>query len=194
MPSGYEKATMLDTNLLVYSILADHPASSTCQTFIEAGGEMIVSSITPVEMFFVLTKIYGIAPEIGLAKIDDLLLSPLSVINTDVSLISTALTLCSQYRIDTNDAIQVQMCLDLGIPALATDDRKLAKLCRDMEIEIKNPITPELRQTMHSWEKANLPPKGLPRILYQIYEWLKLRDRALGDEFRDATRNLTRLP
>ena len=39
MPSGYEKTTVLDTNLLVYSILAGHPASSACQTFIETGGE-----------------------------------------------------------------------------------------------------------------------------------------------------------
>jgi predicted nucleic acid-binding protein len=194
MPCGYEEATMLDSNLLIYSILADHPASPVCQEFIETGESLIASSITLIELFFVTTRIYGIEPALVLAKINALLASPLTIIAVDVDTVATALALCTEYKIDTNDAVQVQMCLDLDIPALATDDGKLIALCNRLKIETKNPITVELKQAMRIWEEANLPQKGLPRILHQIYEWIAAHDHALSDDFRNVTRNLTSMP
>jgi hypothetical protein len=47
---------------------------------------------------------------------------------------------------------------------------------------------------MRIWEEAKLPQKGLPRILHQIHEWIAVHDLALADDFRNATRNLTRMP
>ena len=75
MPSGYEDATML--NLLIYGILADHPASAVCQEFIEASDRLLASSITLIELFFVTTRIYGIEPITVLAKVNQLIASPL---------------------------------------------------------------------------------------------------------------------
>jgi predicted nucleic acid-binding protein len=194
MPSGYEGATMLDSNLLIYSILADHPASTVCQEFIEASESLVASSITLIELFFVTTQIYGIGPARVLTKINELFASPLIIIAADADTVAAALALCAEHKIDTNDAVQIQMCLDLGIPALATDDGRLIKLCKKLEIETKNPITDELKQTMRIWEEAKLPQKGLPRILHQIHEWIAVHDLALADDFRNATRNLTRMP
>ncbi len=194
MPSGYEEATMLDSNLLIYSILTDHPASPVCQEFIEASESLVASSITLIELFFVTTQIYGIEPARVLTKINELFASPLTIIAADADTVATALALCAEYKIDTNDAVQIQMCLDLGIPALATDDGRLIGLCKKLKIETKNPITDELKQAMRIWEEANLPQKGLPRILHQIYEWIAAHDHALSDDFRNVTRNLTRMP
>jgi predicted nucleic acid-binding protein len=194
MGSGYEEATMLDSNLLIYSILADHPASSVCQEFIEAHESLVASSITLIELFFVTTRIYGIERVMVLAKINELLASPLIIITADADTVASALALCAEHKIDTNDAVQVQMCLDLGISALATDDRRFIDLCKKLEIETKNPITVELREAMRVWEEANLPQKGLPRILHQIHGWIKARNHTLADDFRNATRNLTRMP
>ena len=194
MPSGYEEATMLDSNLLIYSILTNHPASPVCQEFIEASESLVASSITLIELFFVTTRIYGIEPTLVLTKINELLASPLIIIAADADTVVAALALCAEYKIDTNDAVQVQMCLDLGIPALATDDGKLTALCKKLKIETKNPITVELKQAMRIWEEANLPQKGLPRILHQIHGWIATHDHALSDDFRNVTRNLTRMP
>ena len=192
MPSGYEDATML--NLLIYGILADHPASAVCQEFIEASDRLLASSITLIELFFVTTRIYGIEPITVLAKVNQLIASPLAIIDTDADTVVAALALCVENEIDTNDAVQIQMCLDLGIPSLATDDSRLIDLCKRLEIEARNPITPELKQAMAIWEKTNLPQKGLPRILRQIYDWIEARNHALAGGFRNATRNLTRMP
>jgi predicted nucleic acid-binding protein len=194
MPSGYDTATMLDSNLLIYSILADHPASFVCQEFIEASDHLVASSITLIEFFFVTTKVYGIEPAAVLAKINQFFASPLGIIDADTNTVVSALALCFEHEIEINDAIQLQMCLNLGIPSLATDDGRLIDLCKRLEIVVKNPISPELKQAMSAWEKANLPPKGLPRILHQIYDWIGARDDMLADSFRNATRNLTRMP
>lgn len=194
MASGYEEATMLDSNLLIYSILADHPASSVCQKFIEANESLVASSITLIELFFVTTRIYGIEPVTVLAKINELFASPLIIMAADTDTVAAALALCAEHEIDTNDAIQVQMCLDLGIPLLATDDRRLIDLCKKLEIKTKNPITVELKQAMRVWEEANLPQKGLPRILHQIHGWIEAHNHALADDFRNITQNLTRMP
>lgn len=71
------------------------------------------------------------------------------------------------------DPVLLQAARTRGANILATDDRKLVQACHQVDITVENPIGASLRQQMASWEAANLPQKGLPRILRQIHQWLE---------------------
>lgn len=192
MISGYR---ILDTSILVYSLLEDHPASSECQKFIESQDKVITSLITLVEIFFVMTKIYGIDPTQTWEKIDELATtSPLEFTELEPDNLLSALNFCNQYRVDTNDGILIQICLESKNSILVTDDSNLTEVCRKLGISTQNPISEKVRQLMSRWEEDNLPNKGLPRILYRIWSWINKKDEKIATEFRGITQNLVRLP
>jgi hypothetical protein len=78
--------------------------------------------------------------------------------------------------------------------ALATDDTKLANACEAVGITSESPISAALRQEMAAWEAANLPAKGLPRVLRQIHEWLGRMHPQAADDFWSQTGSGSHLP
>jgi len=48
---------LLDTNLLVYALLEEHPASGVCREFITASPDWLTSPVTLLEAFYVLISL-----------------------------------------------------------------------------------------------------------------------------------------
>ncbi len=98
-----------------------------------------------------------------------------------------------RHQIDINDAILLQIGIEIGIPIIATDDKRLAKAVEDYGIVCENPITKEIRQEMAEWERINLPEKGIVRIYKGVHKWLEEKDKSIADEFKSLTKGLTRM-
>jgi predicted nucleic acid-binding protein len=182
----------IDSNLLVYASLIDHPASAACEQYIAAEPSWLTSVINLLELQRVLIGVYGLTEDEADIKLADF------AGTLDVESLTAQLVLASgphrhAYGIDFNDAILLETCRQHGVAVLATDDSRLAVACAALQIDVENPIDPPLRAQMTQWEDQHLPAKGLPRVLTRIHQWLEQRDPALAAEFHAATQSLSRL-
>jgi hypothetical protein len=96
--------------------------------------------------------------------------------------------------IDLTDAILLQTVQTRGALWLATDDTKLAQVCRRVGVTPETPIDAALRQQMIAWEAANLPTKGFPRVLRQIHQWLNRTTPQTAEDFWSYTGGGSHLP
>lgn len=182
----------IDSNLLVYASLANHPAMKACEQYIAAYPVWLTNIVNLVEMHRVLIGVYGVSASDADAKFADFK-DALIVENFTGALASAALPLRNTYGVDFNDAVLLQTCLKRKVTVLATDDRRLAVACVALNVTVENPIDSVLRTQMTQWENQNLPAKGLPRILLQIHRWIEQRNAALAADFYSATQAFSRL-
>ena len=127
MTSGSDAPIMVGSNLLIYSVLDDHPASPVCRAYIARQGRLSLSILTPIEMYFVLTRIYGIPEAQAVDTVERLMRATIELVSADGPDIAAALQLCASQHLDPNDALQIHLCQQLGIHRLATDDGHLTK-------------------------------------------------------------------
>jgi len=188
---------LIDTNLLIYALIEDHPASSVCEAFIRKENryrKLYTTVLTPFEVFHVLWRIYGLKREQAMEKALSLFNSPLSFIPITEEVAQISLEKIVEYKIDSNDALLLTSSILYDIPSLASDDRKLLKASNEEGIHTQSPINEKLRRDMNEWEKEKLASKGIPRILQRIYKWLLDIDNEIAEEFKKATNNLKQLP
>ncbi len=185
----------LDTNIIVYSLLEDHPASQVCDALIRSGRyDFHTTPLTPFEVYFALRRAYSIPKEEASEKALSLFDSPLTFAEIGTEDARTALKRCVAHDLDANDSLLIQACLRSNIPSLTTDDKRLLKASEENGILPQTPIEEEHRKKMRQWEADNLPPSGLPRLLRSIHSWLEDTNTEIAREFLDATKGLRGLP
>ena len=182
----------IDSNLLVYASLANHPAMMACEQYIAGYPVWVTSIVNLVELRRVLVGVYGVSESDADAKFTDLR-KALVVEDLTAAVAEAALSLRQSYGIDFNDAVLLESSRQRGVTVLATDDSQLAIACATMGINVENPVTPAVRAQMTNWENQNLPAKGLPRILLRVHRWIDQHDAALARDFHSATQALSRL-
>jgi predicted nucleic acid-binding protein len=182
----------IDSNLLVYASLANHPAMTACAEYIAGYPTWLASIVNLVELWRVLVAVYGVSEDDADAKFTDLSRA-LVVEDLTAPVAAVALSLRQVYGIDFNDAVLLESCRQRGVTVLATDDSQLAIACGAMGINVENPVTPAVRAQMTDWENQTLPAKGLPRILLRVHRWIEQKDAGLAGAFHSATQALSRL-
>ncbi len=75
-----------------------------------------------------------------------------------------------------------------------TDDQRLARACVASAITAVSPLDAALRQQVATWEAAHLAPKGLPRILRRVHQWLASSHPQAAQDFWAHTGGTRRLP
>jgi hypothetical protein len=105
-----------------------------------------------------------------------------------------AMNTADALNIDLTDAVLLQVAQARGASWLATDDSKLAWACQQVGITPETPIDAVLRQQIAAWEAANLPAKGLPRVLCQIHQWLSQTHPQAAQDFWSRTGGGSHLP
>jgi len=191
-----ELKKILDSNILIYSLLEEHPASKVCEALIlsyKDKFEWITSPITFIETYYVLLNIYEQESSQILQKIQQILKTSINVKDLDKNLVLLSLEKALNHQIDTNDSILLQIGIDFGISIIATDDKKLIEVCKNYGIICENPITEDIRNEMTIWEQKNLPEKGLRRIYFNIHKWLLKNNNKIADEFKLKTKDFTHL-
>ncbi len=182
----------IDSNLLVYASLANHPAMTACEQFITGYPVWVTSIVNLVELRRVLVAVYGVSESDADAKFTDLC-KAVVVEDLTAAVAAGALSLRQSCGIDFNDGVLLESCRLRGVTVLATDDTQLALACGRMGIHVENPVTEAVRAQMTNWKNQNLPAKGLPRILLRVHRWIEQYDVALAGEFHSATQALSRL-
>src|SRR4051812_29832430 len=74
---------ILDTPLVVYSLLQNHPASSICSQYIQSQGTWTTSSLVLLETRAILTKVYDVAGPLVTQKLAQLSALPIRVHGLD---------------------------------------------------------------------------------------------------------------
>jgi predicted nucleic acid-binding protein len=182
----------IDSNLLVYASLANHPAMTACERYITGYPVWVTGIVNLVELWRVLVAVYGVSESDADAKFTDLS-GALVVEELTAAVAARALSLRQSCGIDFNDGVLLESCRLRGVTVLATDDSQLALACATMGIKVENPVTKAVRARMTNWENQNLPAKGLPRILLRVHRWIEQHDGALAGRFHSATQALSRL-
>lgn len=188
---------LIDTNVLVYALIDNHPASSVCEMFIreqQDQHQFYTTTLTPFEVFHVLWKIYDLNIHQVLERVMLVLNSPLSFIQISERATRIAFKKRVEYQLETNDALLLAVALVHDIPSLVSDDIKLLNACEQEGLMALSPINDHIRAEISQWEKENLPEKGISRILTRIYSWLQEEENQVAQMFKIATNNLTQFP
>jgi predicted nucleic acid-binding protein len=158
----------IDSNLLIYASLANHPAVSACETYIAECSTWVTNIVNLVELHRALVAVYGVSEHDAGSKFAELS-AALTAEDLTGTLAVSALGLRQSYQIDFNGAVLLECARRRGITILATDDSQLALACAAVGIQVENPITPAVRSQMADWENQNIPAEGLPRILLRVH-------------------------
>lgn len=184
----------LDTMLIVYSLLSSHPASTVCEQYIRNRTGWLTTTFTLFEAKTILTKVYSVAPALASQKLAKFAASAILLIEVDLNIALDSMHVADKFGIDLTDAALLKLSQLHGAPGLATEDNKLTQACRQIGITPETPIDTTLRQQMVAWEAANLPTKGLPRILRHIHQWLIQTDPQTAQSFWSQTGSGSHLP
>jgi predicted nucleic acid-binding protein len=169
--------------VLVYSLLQGHPASMPCEQLLRSRTEWSVSTPTLFEAKAILTKVYGVKPSEATQNLDQIVRTPLAVIAVDEPSALAAMHLADALGVDLSDAVVLHAARSCGAAWLATDDGNLAQACLSLGLQTENPIDTVLRQQLTAWELTNLAPKGLPRSLRRVHQWLSASYSQAAQDF-----------
>jgi predicted nucleic acid-binding protein len=184
---------VLDTSILVYGLLQGHPAQAACEQLLRTY-PWLTSPLVLFEAKTILSKVYGVDPVLASQKVA--LFASGSNITVDLTSSDSvrAIHLADAYAIDITDSILLGIAQGLGATYLATDDQRLAQVCRQLGITPISPLDAALRQTVYTWEAANLAPKGLQRVLRRIHQWLSQYHPQAAQDFWSRTGAGSHLP
>ena len=120
----------LDTMIVVYSLLQDHPAAVPCTNLLCSFSGWFT---TPLAMFFeaknILTKVYGIDPAETTRKLQQFAAGPVAVIPIDEATADSAFQLADSHNLDLTDSVLLTLARKFGSVFLATDDQRLMQAC-----------------------------------------------------------------
>ncbi len=184
----------LDAAPIVYALLSGHPASAACENHIRGHAGWLTTSVTLLEAGAVLRKVYGVDPTLAAQKLTQFAAAPITVLSVDAALATVALSSAAQWGIDLADAVLLESCRMHGATIVCTDDAKLSQTCVRLGLIAETPIPSALRPQIAGWESANLPSKGLARLLYHVRIWIDRQDQRVAQEFWNQTGAGSHLP
>jgi predicted nucleic acid-binding protein len=184
----------LDTMIVVYSLLHGHPASLPCEQFLRAHGGWFTSTLALLEAKAILTKVYAVDPAAVTQKLRQVAGGPIACLDLDPPAVLDAMSLADSLHIDHTDAALLHLVRREGARWLATEDHALAQACTGFGITVLSPFDAALRQQVAAWESAHLTPKGLPRILRRVHDWLAPSHPSAAQAFWSQTGGGSHLP
>ena len=104
----------IDSNLLVYASLENHPAMTACEQYIAGYPEWLTSIVNLVELRRVLVAVYGVSESDADAKFNDLR-KALVVEDLTVAVAAATLSHRQSYGIDFNDAVLLESSRQRGV-------------------------------------------------------------------------------
>ncbi len=184
----------LDAGPIIYSLLSGHPASAICESYIRGHSGWFTTAATLLEVDAVLRKVYGVDPMLAAGKLAQFVVGPIVISAVDASLATSAMVCANSFGIDLGDAVLLQVCQLHGVATICTDDDKLAGVCTRVGLTAETPIDSAARRQIAAWESANLPRKGLARVLFQVRQWIGQQNSDLAQDFWNLTGGGSHLP
>jgi predicted nucleic acid-binding protein len=180
--------------VLVYSLLRGHPAETPCEQLLRTQTGWFTSPLVLFEAKGVLTKVYGEDPAVVTQRLAQVAAGPVILLDLDPAELPTVLQLADAQTLDLTDAVLLHLAQRTGARFLATDDHRLAAACPQLGITPLLPLDAVQRQAVGVWEAAHLPPKGLPRVLRRVHQWLSQSHPQAAQDFWSQTGAGSHLP
>lgn len=184
----------IDTMLIVYCALTQHPARAACRQFLTGRSGLFTSPAVLFDAKAVLTKVYAVDPAAATKKLAQFSTLPLTLIDLDAAAVPNAFQLADVHGIDTTDAVLLQLAMSHGARQIATDDQRLAQVCGQFGIHAVSPLDAALRKIVAAWELAHVPHKGMPRALRRVHQWLSQSHPQAAQDFWSQTGGGSHLP
>ena len=185
---------LVDSNIIVYSLLDNHPASEVCRDFLESKlYKFYISPIIPFEIYHVLHRVYGVPKSDAREKALLLFQASIEIFPVDGEMARNALEKAVTHGLELNGSLLLAAGIRYEIPSIATEDRRLLNISTKHGIFPQTPVTDEIKGEIDEWERR-IPPKGLQRILKAVYRWIKDRDEGIAEAFKDESQNFKTLP
>ncbi len=184
----------LDTMILVYSLLQGHPAALPCEQFFRAHSGWFSSPLVLAEAKYVLTKVYGVSDGAATAQLVQFAGGPVVLLDLDLATVISAFQLANVHGLDLTDAVLLHLAHRHGARCIATEDQRLAQACVQRGITPASALDAALRQQTAAWEAVNLAPKGLPRMLRRVHQWLSQTHPQAAQDFWSVTGGGSHLP
>jgi predicted nucleic acid-binding protein len=142
----------------------------------------------------ILTKAYSVDPGDATKKLLQFAAGPIALLDLDAAGATATLQLADTHGLDLTDAALLHLAHQHGAGFLATEDNRLAQACTQLGITPQSPLDAALRQQVAAWEAANLPSKGLARVLRRIHQWLNQTYPQAAKDFLSQTGGGNHLP
>lgn len=184
----------LDTMFLVYCLITGHPARAACHNFLRSQSGWFTSPLVLIEAKAILTKVYSIDPAVASTKLAQFSTVPMTFVDLDAAGVHAAFQLADGHRLNTTDAILLQLAIKNGARNIVTDDQHFAQTCSQFGLVAVSPLDAMLRQAVAAWEAAHVPPKGLARILWRVHQWLSQAHPQAAQDFWSHSRGGSYLP
>lgn len=184
----------LDTMLVVYCVVDGHPAGPTCEQFIKAQSGWFTSPLVLIEARTILSKVYSVDPAAATKKLEQFLTVPITFADLDATGVLAAFQLADVHGLDATDAVLLQLAISNGARTIATADQHFAHVCAQSGINAVSPLDAALRNMVATWEAAHVQPKGLPRVLWRVHQWLSQRHVQAAQDFWSQTSGGSHLP
>ena len=175
---------VLDTMILVYSSLRGHPAGPPCKQLLRTHTGWCTSPLVLLEAKSVLTKVYGVDPAVATQRLTQMVSGPVTLIDLTPADVIAALQVADSLALDHTDVALLLLAQNRGAGFLATDDQRLSAICPQFGVKPLSPLDATLRQAVSAWEASHIPPKGLQRVLRQVYHWLRQFHPSAAQSFR----------
>jgi predicted nucleic acid-binding protein len=180
--------------ILVFSLLQGHPANLPCEQLLRSEPAWFTSPLVLIEAKNILTKAYGIDAGIATGKLLHFAAGPIVLLDLDQSAVAAALSLADSQHLGLTDAVLLYHAQQQQATVIATEDQALAQACTSFNIKPVSPLDAGLRQQIAAWEAINLAPKGMPRILRRVHDWLNQAHPQAGKDFWSQTGGGNHLP
>jgi predicted nucleic acid-binding protein len=180
--------------VLVYSLLHGHPATQPCEQFLLAHSGWFTAPAILFEAKNILTKVYSVDPGDATRKLTQFAAGPVALLELDPAAAVSVLGLADSLSLDLADAALLFLARQHGAGYLATEDQRLAQACARVGITVQSPLDAALRNQVAAWEAANLAPKGLPRVLRRVHQWLGQGHPQAAQDFWSQTGAGSHLP
>ncbi|HME55539.1 MAG TPA: PIN domain-containing protein [Candidatus Lokiarchaeia archaeon] len=187
---------VVDSNILVYSLLKNHPAHQDCASYLESHDfdNTLFSTIDSInELYHAFLIYYQLEPDVVLQNISDILESSITFMHPGVEM-RQACSVALQNTLDLNDVALYFLALEIQAPVIVTDDIKFATFIKKEGLICETPIQQPTRDAMTTWESSHLPKKGLPRILAQVYRYLDKTNAEIANKFKIDSATFSKLP
>lgn len=192
--AGPTQVRVLDTMLLVYSMLQGHPAATVCEQFLTHQTGWCTNPLVLFEAQRILTRVYSVDSAAATQKLLQLCDGLVEIVELESASVGPALHAADTLGVDLTDAVLLQTVQQRGASFLATDDQRLAQACQQLGVAPVSPIDQAMRQQIAAWEIAHLAPKGLPRVLRHIHGWLCQSHVPAAQDFWNRTGAGSHLP
>jgi len=144
---------LIDADILSYALFKGHNAHKYCwpvlQDAVHGRIQAALTAVTLLESYHALVKDYLVEPEEAYYKLDGLSRSRrIRFLPVTIETVRRALEIAKDHNVRSFDANLAASAEVNGISIIISNDKHVARLCKERRLAVENPVPKEVRKKM----------------------------------------------